>query len=94
MVNFVITNGITTNIYTKNDDNNVDSNNRIDSNDGMIHKTKKLERSEKDTICIIIIIIYLLSHPVISSSNRPQSNERLLEQQCCRNRIWCWCCWW
>ena len=36
MVNFVITNGITTNIYTKNDDNNVDSNNRIDSNDGMI----------------------------------------------------------
>ena len=36
MVNFVITNVITTKLYTKNDDNNVDSNNGCVSNDGMI----------------------------------------------------------
>ena len=40
MVNFVITNAITTKLYTKNDDNNVDSNNGIDSNDGMDKKPR------------------------------------------------------
>ena len=36
MVNFVITNAITTKLYTKNDNNNVDRNNEIVSNDCMI----------------------------------------------------------
>ena len=40
MVNFVITNAITTKLYTKNDDNNVDSNNGFDSNDGIDTKPR------------------------------------------------------
>ena len=58
MVNFVITNVITTKLYTKNDDNNVDSNNGIVSNDGMDTKPRNQKDLKATQYVLLLSSIY------------------------------------
>ena len=58
MVNFVIKNAITTKLYTKNDDNNVDSKNECVSNDGMDTNPRKQKDLKATQYELLLSSIY------------------------------------